>query len=148
MIFNLFCDASIDTDRKIACGGCYITAQDENYVKHTDTKKHAAYTGQPNERILENVRRLVSDGANVTVRVPVIPTFNDTEEEIASIARFASSVGVKELHLLPYHRLGYDKYVGLGREYLMGDLKTPDADHMERLKQAAERQNVTVKIGG
>ena len=117
-------------------------------VKHTDTKKHAAYTGQPNERILENVRRLVSDGANVTVRVPVIPTFNDTEEEIASIARFASSVGVKELHLLPYHRLGYDKYVGLGREYLMGDLKTPDAFKMEALKTAAERQGIHTVIGG
>ena len=38
MIFNLFCDASIDTDRKIACGGCYITAQDENYVSPIDTK--------------------------------------------------------------------------------------------------------------
>lgn len=118
-------------------------------VKHTDTKKHAAYTGQPNERILENVRKLAQAGCNVTVRVPVIPTFNDTEEEIAAIARFAASLGtVKELHLLPYHRLGYDKYVGLGREYLMGDLKTPDALKMERLKNAAERQGIVVKIGG
>ena len=117
-------------------------------VKHTDTKKHAEYTGQPNERILENVRKLKAAGANVTVRVPVIPTFNDTAEEIASIARYAASIGVGEMHLLPYHRLGYDKYVGLGREYLMGDLKTPDAFKMEALKQAAERQGIHTVIGG
>ena len=117
-------------------------------VKHTDTKKHAAFTGQPNERILDNVRRLAGSGAEVTVRVPVIPTFNDTEAEIASIARFAAQCGVAEVHLLPYHRLGYDKYVGLGREYGMGELKTPDHDQMEALKQAAERQGVSVKIGG
>ena len=28
MIINLFCDASIDLNRKVACGGCYITCQD------------------------------------------------------------------------------------------------------------------------
>jgi len=118
-------------------------------VKHTDTAKHRAYTGQPNERILENVRRLAREGKDVTVRVPVIPTFNDTEEEIGAIARFTASLGtVKELHLLPYHRLGYDKYVGLGREYLMGDLPTPDAFKMEALKKAAERQGIRVVIGG
>lgn len=117
-------------------------------VKHTDTKKHAEFTGQPNERILENIRHLVETGANVTVRVPVIPTFNDTEEEIASIARFAASIGAREMHLLPYHRLGYDKYVGLGREYWMGDLKTPDAFKMEAMKTAAERQGIHAVIGG
>ena len=30
MVINLFCDASIDIDRKIACGGCYIVRQEQN----------------------------------------------------------------------------------------------------------------------
>ena len=47
------------------------------------------------------------------IRVPVIPTFNDTVEEIRGIASFADTLpGVEQLHLLPYHRLGQDKYVG------------------------------------
>ena len=51
----------------------------------------------------------------LVIRVPVIPTFNDTVEEIQGIARFADTLpGVDKIHLLPYHRLGQDKYEGLG----------------------------------
>ena len=71
------------------------------------------------------------------IRVPVIPTFNDTVEEIKGIARFASTLpGVDKIHLLPYHRLGQDKYEGLGRPYLMGDIEPPTKEHMETLKKA------------
>lgn len=38
MIFNLFCDASIDTNKNIACGGCYISAQDDTALYSIDTK--------------------------------------------------------------------------------------------------------------
>ena len=63
----------------------------------------------------------LSGKCKLIIRVPVIPTFNDTVEEIRGIAEFADTLpGVEQLHLLPYHRLGQDKYVGLGRPYLMG----------------------------
>jgi pyruvate formate lyase activating enzyme len=55
---------------------------------------------------------------------------------------------VEEIHLLPYHRLGYDKYMGLGREYGMGDLTTPSAEKMERLRQVAEREGLRAILGG
>ena len=85
-------------------------------IKHMDSKKHKMFTSQPNERILENARKITDAGQNLIVRVPVIPTFNDTPEEIYAIARFARSLkGVKEMNLLPYHRLGQDKYEGIGR---------------------------------
>lgn len=55
--------------------------------------------------------------------IPVIPGFNDTPEEIRDIAVFTRELGhVKRLHLLPYHRLGQDKYDGLNRPYLMGEV--------------------------
>ena len=83
------------------------------------------------------------------IRVPVIPTFNDTPEEIISIANFAKSLGtVTELHLLPYHRLGYDKYVGLSREYKMGDIPVPSKEHMEILRSAAMASGLDIIIGG
>ena len=117
-------------------------------IKHMNSRKHMEFTGQPNERILENARRLARDAKQLIIRVPTIPTFNDTVEEILDIARFTKEIGAKELHLLPYHRLGYDKYVGLGREYKMGDLPSPTKEHMQMLKQAAETQGLTVQIGG
>ncbi len=77
------------------------------------------FTTQPNELIHENAKRIAESGmVDLTIRVPVIPTFNATPEEIYDIAMFAASLkGVKKLHLLPYHRLGQGKYDGLGREY-------------------------------
>ena len=107
-------------------------------IKHTNHEKHKAFTGKSNELMMENARKVaVSGKTRLVIRVPVIPTFNDTVEEIQGIARFASTLpGVDKIHLLPYHRLGQDKYEGLGRPYLMGDIEPPTKEHMETLKKA------------
>lgn len=118
-------------------------------IKHTDSLKHKAFTTQPNELILENAVKIAENANKLIIRVPVIPTFNDTEAEIASIAKFASSLkGVDEINLLPYHNFGRDKYVGLGREYLMGDIPSPTEEHMQKLKTVAEGFGLKCKIGG
>ena len=118
-------------------------------IKHINSAKHQAFTSQPNERILENAVKIAQNAKKLIIRVPFIPTFNDTEEEIAAIAQFASGLqGVREIHLLPYHRFGKDKYDGLGREYCMGDLPSPTDAHMQTLKAVAERYGLTCQIGG
>lgn len=119
-------------------------------IKHINSQKHAAFTGKPNEQILSNAHWIAENAASLTIRVPVIPTFNDTPEEIRAIARFAGSMkGVKALHLLPYHRLGQDKYAGIGREYTLSQILPPSAEHMEELKRAAESVcDLPVQIGG
>ena len=95
------------------------------------------------ERILENARRIAQSGqTELSIRVPTIPTFNATPEEIAQIAEFADTLpGVRRIHLLPYHRLGSDKYEGLGRNYEMGDIPVPDLQTMELLKKTAEEHS-------
>ncbi len=118
-------------------------------IKHTDSTKHKEFTTKPNELILENAVKIAEKANKLIIRVPVIPTFNDTEEEIASIAKFASSLkGVKEINLLPYHSFGRDKYEGLGRKYMMGDLPSPTDEKMQKLKKVAERYGLICKIGG
>jgi pyruvate formate lyase activating enzyme len=124
-------------------------------IKHMDSAKHKEYTGQPNEKILDNARWIAENANHLVIRVPVIPGFNDTPEEIAAIARFAESLpNVRELHLLPYHRLGTDKYTGLGREYTLPHITPPTAAHMQLLKETAERESckltchLRVQIGG
>ena len=117
-----------------------------------NSEKHREFTNQPNERILENAVRIAESGmTDLTIRVPVIPTFNHTPEEIRDIAEFAASLkGVKRLHLLPYHRLGQGKYEGLGREYLMKHIEPMPNDYVKRLLETAKRAapNLHVQIGG
>lgn len=118
-------------------------------IKHTNSAKHQQFTTQPNELILENAVKIADNAKKLIIRVPVIPTFNDTEEEIAGIAQFASGLkGVEEIHLLPYHRFGKDKYDGLGREYLMGEIPSPTEAKMQQLKTVAERYGLKCQIGG
>ena len=84
-------------------------------IKCADSENHRRYTGSRNERILENLEKLGRIGANIWIRVPVIPDFNDNLEEMKRIAAIASSVsGVSRVTLMPYHTLGKSKYVTLG----------------------------------
>ncbi len=118
-------------------------------IKHTNSAKHKEFTGVGNERILENARKIAESGANLTIRVPVIPTFNNTHEEIASIAEFAASLpGVKRLHLLPYHRFGQDKYSWLGRAYALDGIETMTDEYMHGLLETAKKSGLECQIGG
>lgn len=118
-------------------------------IKHIDSKKHKDFTGKGNELILENAKKISESGVELIVRTPVIPSFNDTKEEILAISKFASSLkGVREHHLLPYHRLGSDKYAGLGRNYSLKEILPPSNEKMEYLKSIAESAGIKAQIGG
>ena len=120
-------------------------------IKHMNSAKHKEFTTQPNEQILENAKYIAENAKHLVIRVPVIPTFNATAEEISEIARFADSLpNVRELHLLPYHRLGQDKYAGIGRDYSLDGIAPPTAELMQELVKAAEfaSTKLTVQIGG
>jgi pyruvate formate lyase activating enzyme len=120
-------------------------------IKHMRPDKHREFTGKSNELMLANAKRVAESGkTQLVIRVPVVPTFNATEEEIGAIAAFADSLpGVKKMHLLPYHRLGQDKYDGLGRNYEMAHITPPTEDLMQKLEAAARKRfKGDVQIGG
>lgn len=118
-------------------------------LKLMDSQKHQAYTGAANDLVLANLRWLAERQAEVLVRVPVIPGCNDDQENLHQLGEFLTSLPrVKELHLLPYHRAGVDKYKRLGREYLLPEVQAPENEQMERIKEILEEYGLKVKIGG
>ena len=118
-------------------------------IKHLNSEKHKEYTGAANELILENARKLAKSDVELIIRTPVVPGFNDTAEEIKAIAKFAASLpGVEQHHLLPYHRLGQDKYAGLGRNYALKDILPPSNEKMEYLLNVAQESGLHCQIGG
>ncbi len=88
-------------------------------IKLMDEKKHIQYTGGSNRLILENIKILFEEFPHIPkrIRTPVIPTVNDTEEEIGAIREFLSPYSNFTYELLPYHRFGQNKYAMLGRNY-------------------------------
>lgn len=118
-------------------------------IKHINSEKHKAFTTRPNELILENARKIAKDAKRLIIRTPVIPTFNATKEEIREIARFAKSLGtVEEMHILPYHRIGSDKYVGLGRDYELKGIEPPSKELMNELLEVVREEGLKGQIGG
>lgn len=118
-------------------------------IKHIDREKHKLFTTQYNDLILQNAAILAKEAKHLVIRVPVIPGFNDTVEEISAIAKFTANILPKgEIHLLPYHRLGSDKYKGLGRSYSLEGVLPPTESLMQQLKSTAESYGLTCEIGG
>lgn len=118
-------------------------------IKHMNSEKHKEFIGKSNELVLENAKKIASKAKKLIIRVPVIPTFNDTEEEIREIAKFAKSLeNVNELHLLPYHPYGSDKYKFLGRNYTMSHITPPSKEHMEKLLEVVNSVGLKGQIGG
>jgi len=108
-------------------------------IKHMDSAAHEAQTGLPNTRILENFRILAEGFPDLPIlaRTPVIPGFNDSEETVAAIANFLKPFERVEYEMLPYHRLGTQKYQFLDRPVPMGEVKLA-AEHMNRLQAVAQ----------
>jgi pyruvate formate lyase activating enzyme len=117
-------------------------------VKHTDSEKMRLHTRADTNRIIDNLEKLMPEAKQVIVRVPVIPEFNDTSEEIQMIARFAKGLDIRELHLLPYHRYGQGKYRLMSRKYGFNGPVRVEEDRIQTLKETAALEGLTVQVGG
>lgn len=107
-------------------------------IKSLNDERHRAYTGISNQVILENFKKLVQTypSKKIRVRTPVIPGFNDTDEDIDAIKSFLAELSpMIEYELLKYHKYGENKYHYLGRTYPMGETTLSD-EKFEALKKS------------
>jgi len=119
--------------------------------KHMDQVKHQEYTGVPNRLILENAKRIYRElRRSMWARIPLVPGYNSTKENIRATAEFISrELGSQvRVHLLPYHKMGEVKYKRLEREG--GDLHIEplEEEKMEELKKIVESFGLETVIGG
>ncbi len=116
-------------------------------LKHMDSEKHRRVTGVPNEPILENARRLAAAGKQLQIRIPVIPLFNNDEENIRATAAFCRELGeaVTVVQLLPYHNLGVTKYLRIS-DKPVAEATPPSDGEMQRLKTILEEYGLPVTV--
>ena len=102
-------------------------------LKDTNEERHKQYTGVGNELILENLKKLLATGTPLWIRIPIIPTVNDTEEELQRIKEYIFSFGSpKKIELLPYHAMGEHKYAAINKEAQR--FPVPTEEKMKQLK--------------
>ena len=119
-------------------------------LKNMDPELHKTYTGVENELILSNADLLLQQGADVIFRIPVIPGINTSPEEVQLLIQFLEDrkERLKEVHLLPYHRIAENKYFRLRMKQQLPEVKEPDDHFMEHLKQQFECTELEIVIGG
>jgi len=118
-------------------------------LKCMDAEKHRQATGQSNRRILENLCYLGQTKKPLILRTPVIHGFNDTEEEIKSIAAFAATIpSLRYYELLRYHPLGCRKAEQLGMERYAQARETISNKTWQTLVESAFSTGITLLTNG
>ena len=118
-------------------------------IKHMDSAAHRSETGAGNEIILQNIEAAASSGwdGRLIIRIPIVPGFNDTIENLEASAAFVARLKLKEVNLLPFHRLGHSKYEQLGLNYEWAQVPTPSGDLMWSYRRVFEAAALQCYIG-
>jgi len=119
-------------------------------VKHMDPAAHEARTGVGNDRILNNLRQLSErTETEIWIRMPLIPGFNDDEENLGALAGFVGSLPRRHpVFVLPYHAIGVDKWRRLGKEPPAESIRPPGDDEVAAVAALLRANGLEVCIGG
>ncbi|MFH1651003.1 MAG: glycyl-radical enzyme activating protein [Chloroflexota bacterium] len=111
-------------------------------------EEHRRHCGVSNEVILDNLRRLAGRGKPLIIRVPVIPGYTDSAENIAAAAELLAKYrSVERVDLMAYHEYGMVKYGQLGRAYPL-DVAPPGPERMADVRKIFEGYGLNVRLGG
>ncbi len=116
-------------------------------LKCMDSEKHKSVVAVPNEPILENAKKIAAAGGKMQIRIPVIPRFNDDEENIRKTAEFCVELGdaVTVIQLLPYHNLGVSKYQRISDGKVL-EAVPPSEEKMEKIRDLMASYGLNVTI--
>lgn len=116
-------------------------------LKHMDQTAHRELTGESNELIIRNLQLIAEKGIPFVIRVPVIPRFNDSNEQFAVMASTVAGISkTAPVNLMPYHRFGLGKYKMLDMEYKLKELKRPADQELARAKEIFEAWGLNCEI--
>lgn len=121
-------------------------------IKVMNAEKHQKFAGVKNEMILQNALRIAETSIPVDFRMPLVPGHNDDEENIRETSEFLRKIaGIKKeepcIHLLPYHRLGVNKYGQLGKRYALAELKPLSKEEVNGVCEMFKKYGVKTEVG-
>jgi pyruvate formate lyase activating enzyme len=111
-------------------------------LKHMDPRAHKALTGVSNDLIFANLRKVVAKGVSLLVRLPLIPGFNDTQENLLQIAGLLRSLGIYDVEILPYHNYFFTKYKALGIDHSRKAYQVPSAEKLRAAETVLKESGI------
>jgi pyruvate formate lyase activating enzyme len=120
-------------------------------IKLINQSRHTEITGVSNATILDNYIFLLKNTREIHVRIPIIPGYNEDEENIVGIRDFllkTQTKSLKKINLLPFHKTGSSKYKRFDIPHMMKGIEPPSEMRMHEIKETFRSIGVKVKIGG
>lgn len=119
-------------------------------IKNIDSDHHYELTGVRNERILDNLTELIDRGFNVKIRMPLIRGMNDSADilhrTLKFLLPFKTFKNFQGIDLLPYHKLGINKYKQLDLKYAITEDLSFKAEELDRIAEVIKDYNLNVNI--
>jgi len=115
-------------------------------IKLFDSDKHEKYTGVGNELIKSNFEYLVSQKANILLRIPLIPGITATKGNIKNISRFVYNTSKNvPIELMNYNPLAENKYRLMGKNYeVLKGMKPLSENELEQLYQIVKNEGIEI----
>jgi len=108
-------------------------------IKYTTDALYRAHVGCGMDGVLEFLAELDQRGIPTTLRQVIIPSINDTEENIRALKAIADAHGcVEKIELLPFRKICQVKYDQLDIRFPFGDIPEPSRDVMRELEAILE----------
>jgi len=118
-------------------------------LKLINNVDHKSFTGVLNNLILNNLSYLVNIGAEIIIRIPIIPGYTDSTENIQAIRDYLITLKENwEIHLLPYHNTAVHKYQRLGKKKELVDIQQVPDEWLNWIKVCFEEAGFRTMVGG
>ncbi|MFU8847811.1 MAG: pyruvate formate-lyase-activating protein [Opitutales bacterium] len=112
-------------------------------IKSFSPMTHKIVTGVCVDQTLKFAKRLDARGNKVWIRFVLVPGLTDNAQNIEGLARFVSELGnVEKVEILPFHKMGEDKYARSGIPYLLGNTPVPTSDQVDTARHLFARHGV------
>ena len=144
----------------VAVDTCGFITEEENFkcleaadlilfdIKGLDAELHKRNTGQSNDVILNNLKRLNDLRKSIIIRLPLIPKYNDTLGRLEEVVDFLESLkSVERIDILPMHEYGKIKYEQIGMPYRLQS-ETISKERQKEILELFRSRGLNAQIGG
>ncbi len=119
-------------------------------LKHMDNATHKQLTGVGNRLVIDNLLKIDRSAhpLDIIVRLPAIPGLNDDDANLQAMGEFCLKLKkLKEIQLLPYHRLGIETYRTLSRPYALEYVAAVEEDALMPKANLLAQMGLRARVG-
>ena len=105
-------------------------------IKHIDNEKHKLLTGQSNTNVLKFLSFLDEHQQDIWIRYVVVPNISDDINDVMKLKELLNNYSnIRNIEILPYHKMGIAKYKALGMPYPLEGTEIPTDESIKTIKR-------------